>query len=98
MAALLSPAELSVFLSQHPAWRHEGGMLRRSLELPSFVAAIALVNRIADAAERANHHPDIDIRYAKLELALATHDAGGLTRRDVALATEIDVLVAAQAG
>ena len=50
------------------------------------------VNRVADAAEAADHHPDIDIRYSKVTLGLVTHDAGGLTRRDVALAERADDL------
>ena len=51
---------------------------------------MAFVNRVADAAESANHHPDIDIRYAKVTLTLSTHDAGGITQNDVDLAKAID--------
>lgn len=51
---------------------------------------MAFVNRVAESAEAANHHPDIDIRYSKVTLTLSTHDAGGITRNDIDLAKEID--------
>ena len=58
----------------------------------TFPEAIGFVNRVADAAERANHHPDIDIRYTKLIFTLSTHDAGGITQKDLDLAGEIESL------
>jgi len=54
------------------------------------VRAIAFVNRVADAAEAANHHPDIDIRYNKVTIALTTHDEGGISDKDVALAERLE--------
>ncbi|CAM3532947.1 4a-hydroxytetrahydrobiopterin dehydratase [Corallococcus sp. ZKHCc1 1396] len=89
---LLSPDALQTFLAKHPAWTHEGGMIRRVYEAPSFLEGIAFVEKVARAAEAANHHPDIDIRWRKVTLALVTHDAGGLTFRDTDLATEADRL------
>jgi 4a-hydroxytetrahydrobiopterin dehydratase len=89
---LLAPEALQSFLAQHPEWKHEGGMLRRTYEAPTFLDGIAFVERVARAAEQANHHPDIDIRWRKVTLALVTHDAGGLTFRDTALAAEADRL------
>lgn len=89
---LLSPEELRHFLSTHPEWKHEGGMIRRTYEAPDFLAGIDFVSRVAQAAESANHHPDIDIRWRKVTLALVTHDAGGLTWRDTKLAAEADGL------
>jgi len=59
-------------------------------ERPSFVEAIAFVGRVADLAEAANHHPDLDIRYRKVRVALSTHDSGGLTALDLALAGRIE--------
>jgi len=91
---LLTPQELQSFLAAHPDWRHEGGMLRRTYEAPSFLAGIELVRRVADVAEAQDHHPDIDIRWRKVSLALSTHDAGGLTFRDPKLAAEADRLFA----
>ncbi len=88
----LTAEALQSFLSQHKEWRHEGGMIRRTYEAPSFLAGIAFVERVARAAEAANHHPDIDIRWRKVTLALVTHDAGGLTWRDTKLAEEADQL------
>ncbi|WP_342376773.1 4a-hydroxytetrahydrobiopterin dehydratase [Myxococcus stipitatus] len=88
----LTPEALQSFLAQHPEWKHEGGMIRRTFEAPSFLAGIAFVERVAHAAERADHHPDIDIRWRKVTLALVTHDAGGLTSRDTSLAAEADRL------
>jgi 4a-hydroxytetrahydrobiopterin dehydratase len=55
-----------------------------------FRAGMAFVNKVADAAEAADHHPDIDIRYNKVRLALVTHDAGGLTNKDFDLAALAD--------
>ncbi|MBJ6763490.1 4a-hydroxytetrahydrobiopterin dehydratase [Corallococcus sp. H22C18031201] len=92
--SLIAPAALASFLARHPDWKHEGGMIRRTYEAPDFLAGIAFVERVAHAAESANHHPDIDIRWRKVTLALVTHDAGGLTHRDTDLAAEADRLFA----
>jgi 4a-hydroxytetrahydrobiopterin dehydratase len=76
-----------------PAWRREGDSIVAELERDDFAAAIALVNRIAAEAERADHHPDILIHgYRHLTITLSTHAAGGLTQRDFALARAIDTL------
>src|SRR5688500_13367477 len=91
---LLTPEALKQFLTEHPEWKHEGGMIRRTYEAPGFLSGIEFVNRVARAAEAANHHPDIDIRWRKVTLALVTHDAGGLTWRDTKLAAEADTLFA----
>lgn len=91
---LLAPEALQSFLAQHPEWKHEGGMIRRTYEAPSFLAGISFVEKVAQAAEKADHHPDIDIRWRKVTLALVTHDAGGLTFRDTGLAAEADRLFA----
>jgi 4a-hydroxytetrahydrobiopterin dehydratase len=77
----------------HPGWRRDGDQIVRDLECDDFVSAIALVNRIAAAAESADHHPDILIHgYRHLRITLSTHAAGGLTGRDFALAATIDTL------
>jgi 4a-hydroxytetrahydrobiopterin dehydratase len=95
---LLTAQELQTFLAAHPAWRHEGGMLRRTYEAPAFLAGIDFVSRVAQVAEAHDHHPDIDIRWRKVTLALSTHDAGGLTFRDPKLAAEADRLFAEVCG
>lgn len=86
----LGDTELHSFLQRAPGWAVEGGMLKKTFAFPDFRAAMSFVSRVADAAEAADHHPDIDIRYSKVTLALTTHDAGGLTVRDTALAAQVD--------
>ncbi|WP_068278150.1 4a-hydroxytetrahydrobiopterin dehydratase [Aldersonia kunmingensis] len=92
MATLLTDAELNTELAELPDWLREGDSISRTIELPSFPEAIEFVRRVADAAEQANHHPDIDIRWRKVTLVLSTHSAGGLTANDVSLARQIDLL------
>lgn len=81
-------------LSGRPAWARDGDLIRRRVELASFRHAIRVVNRIADAAEGADHHPDLRLSYRTLEIELTTHDAGGLSARDLALAKVIDDILA----
>jgi 4a-hydroxytetrahydrobiopterin dehydratase len=90
---LLTTAQVTEKLAAMPAWRLAGINIERTVTFPDFPAAIAFVNRVAEAAEKANHHPDIDIRWNKVRLALSSHDAGGLTERDFKLAGIIDSLV-----
>ncbi len=76
-------------------WTREGDAIRRTVVCADFRAAIALVNAVADAAEAANHHPDIDVRrYRRVTLTLTTHAAKAITVRDTELAAEIDRLAA----
>ena len=79
-------------LAAFPAWRRDGDMIRRSIEAPSFAAAIAIVTRIGFAAEAIDHHPDIDVRWRTLHLALTTHDRSGITDLDLELAATIDAI------
>lgn len=79
-------------LRSMPLWKLEGGELVRRCEFGNFIDAMEFVNRVAELAEAAGHHPDIDIRYNKVRLALVSHDAGGLTQRDFDLASGIDSL------
>jgi 4a-hydroxytetrahydrobiopterin dehydratase len=81
-------------LREVPAWRREGDEIRRSITAPDFPTAIRIVDEIAVEAEALNHHPDIDIRWRTLHLALTTHDKGGLTELDFDLAARIDAIVA----
>ena len=88
----LSESEIDAGLATlGPAWRRDGDSIVADLECADFAAAIALVNRIAEQAEQADHHPDLFIHgYRRLTVTLSTHAAGGLTQRDFALARSID--------
>jgi len=79
-------------LSSNPSWQKNGEVISRRFEFADFPAAIQFVNAVAAAAEQAQHHPDIDIRWNKVTLALTTHDAGGLTDKDYSLALACDEL------
>ena len=89
----LSDTEVNAFLRTWAGWALEAGALQKTFAFADFRAAMAFVNRVADAAEAADHHPDIDIRYNKVTLGLTTHDAGGLTLRDTALAAQAERLL-----
>jgi len=80
-------------LSGLPGWKIESGELVKTFTFKDFREALAFVNRAGEAAESAGHHPDIDIRYNKVRLALVTHDAGGLTEKDFDLASGVNILV-----
>jgi len=77
-------------LEDVPHWRRDGGSIVRTVEAPSFLEGIELVRSVARAAEAADHHPDIDIRWRTVTFTLSTHSEGGLTAKDFALAAEID--------
>jgi 4a-hydroxytetrahydrobiopterin dehydratase len=87
--AKLSEAEIQAVLSALPGWTLADGVLTRQWEFKDFREAMDFVNHIAVLAEKAGHHPDIDIRYNKVRLSLISHDSGGLTQRDVDLAAKI---------
>lgn len=88
----LSATEIKQTLAGVPDWRRRGQVISRRFEFADFKAAMQFVNAVARAAEKANHHPDIDIRWSQVTLALTTHDAGGLTEKDFALAAQCDRL------
>ncbi|MDP9865807.1 MULTISPECIES: 4a-hydroxytetrahydrobiopterin dehydratase [Streptosporangium] len=92
---LLDDSAVDRRLADVPEWRREGDEIRRTINAPDFPAAIRIVDEIAVEAEKLNHHPDIDIRWRNLHLALSTHDAGGLTELDFTLAARIDEIAAA---
>lgn len=85
----LSEAEITERLAGLPDWERHGNEIRRTFAFADFKGSMAFVNRVAVLAEAMDHHPDIDIRYAKVTLALSTHDAGGLTDRDFDLAGRV---------
>lgn len=95
MADLLTDTDIAQAVERLGDWHLGDGVLVRSVELATFVQAIAVVNRVAEIAENDNHHPDIDIRYRTLTFRCATHSAGGLTALDVSLAEEINGVIEA---
>lgn len=86
----LSAQALAQALQGLPDWQGTAEEIRRVYQFDDFVEAMAFVNRVAGRAEAANHHPDIDIRYNKVIIALSTHDEGGVTQKDVDLARQLD--------
>lgn len=76
-----------------PEWSETNGAIQRTYLFKDFAGAIRFVNRVAELAEGADHHPDILIRYNKVTLTLSTHDAGGITGKDFDLATKADKAV-----
>ncbi len=90
MPTPLSPTERTDFLTVHPDWTLDGETISRTFVFADFGAAMGFVTNVAIAAERADHHPDIDIRWNKVTLALSTHSAGALTDKDALFATEVE--------
>lgn len=88
--ALLTQQEIDGFLRANPKWKLKDGELIREWTFNDFNLAIAFVNRVAAMADAANHHPDIDIRYNRVRLSLTSHDAGGVTSRDLKIAETLN--------
>ncbi|RPH83470.1 MAG: 4a-hydroxytetrahydrobiopterin dehydratase [Candidatus Rokuibacteriota bacterium] len=86
----LNDAQIAQALRQTPGWERAGPEITRTYRFKDFREALAFVNRVGALAERAGHHPDIDIRYSAVTLALTSHDAGGLSEKDFELARAID--------
>ncbi|MFL6301122.1 MAG: 4a-hydroxytetrahydrobiopterin dehydratase [Terriglobales bacterium] len=89
----LTNTEIQAALKDLPGWNPSGKAIERSFKFPDFLAAMAFVNRIAEAAEKANHHPDISIHYNQVTLSLWSHDSGGVTKRDLKMAGTINEIV-----
>ncbi len=91
--ARLSDDDITTALALRPGWGLGDGMLVKAYVFPEgFLPAVAFVDRVALAAEAADHHPDIDIRWNTVTLRLVTHDQGGITDKDTSLAAECDRL------
>lgn len=88
--ARLSPAQRDEALARLPGWSSEGETIRKVYQFKTFKRAMAFVNQVAGLATEARHHPEICINYNRVTLALTTHDEGGLTEKDVALAERIE--------
>ncbi len=93
MSELLDQAAIDAGLAELDGWTGGPDGITRTAELAGFPAAITVVDRVAEAAEQAGHHPDIDIRWRTLTFTCATHSAGGVTAQDLALAARIDEIV-----
>jgi 4a-hydroxytetrahydrobiopterin dehydratase len=92
--AALSDIEIQRNLGGLPGWSRKGDTLAKTYHFATFPAAIAFIAQVAEIAESMQHHPDIDIRYVNVHFHLSTHDAGGITDKDFALATAIEALAA----
>ena len=90
--SILTSEMVQEALRSLPHWELEGKEMVRHYQFPDFAAAMVFVNQVAEKAEAADHHPDIDIRYNKVRLALISHDQGGLTQRDMKMARSLDSL------
>lgn len=86
----LSESQIKAALESSPEWSEVGGEIQRTFQFDDFKASMAFVEKIADYAERVQHHPDILIRYNKVTLTVSTHDAGGITKNDFELAKAAD--------
>ncbi len=93
MATLIAPSQLFEMMKRIPEWEADGNAtLERTFEFDDFDQAVDFVNEVAEIAEEESHHPDIDIRYNKVRLALSTHAEGGVTDLDIRVAEKIDNL------
>jgi 4a-hydroxytetrahydrobiopterin dehydratase len=92
MANVLNKEQITAQLKTLKDWKRKGTEITKLFEHENFTRAMGFVTSVALLAEKANHHPDIDIRWNKVTLSLSTHSAGGLTEKDFQLAREIDGL------
>jgi len=90
MSPKLNDESVKGWLKGRPGWKKKGNTLVKEFQFASFRNAIVFVNRLATIADEAHHHPDIDIRYQTVRVALTTHDSGGLTPKDLSVAETID--------
>ena len=88
----LDDAQITQSLKALPGWKREGEALTKQFELASFARAVECVNAVAKHAAQVDHHPDMLIQYKKVTFTLSTHDAGGITEKDVSLAQKIEAL------
>ena len=94
----LSKDEIKARLKDMKGWQLDGGELEKDYKFKDFKESMLFVNAVARAAEAMNHHPEIDIKYNHVEIALTTHSEGGVTEKDFALAAQIDNVAAGHAG
>ena len=90
MTELLSDIAIQRELGNLNGWARRGSALVKTFQFGTFPEGIDFIGRVAEVAEAANHHPDIDIRYTKIICSLSTHDSGGITQKDIDLAKAMD--------
>ncbi|HSG46777.1 MAG TPA: 4a-hydroxytetrahydrobiopterin dehydratase [Longimicrobiales bacterium] len=90
MRTLLDDATIQNWLAAHPGWSRAGDTIEKTFTFPSFMEAVAFVQRAAIRAEEMDHHPDLDIRYDKVRVGLSTHSAGGITEMDTGLGDKLE--------
>ncbi len=88
--AKLNAESIKGWLSSREGWKRRSNKLVKEFKFKSFRDSIVFVNRVATLADSLDHHPDIDVRYATVTLSLSTHDAGGITEKDLELAEQVD--------
>jgi 4a-hydroxytetrahydrobiopterin dehydratase len=93
-ARRMEDEDIAMALGDLDGWQREGDALVRTYQFSRFMDGIAFVNGVAAAAEEMDHHPDLDVRYTRIRVALSTHSAGGITELDVELARRIDAAAA----
>mgnify|MGYP001309679587 CR=1 FL=1 len=92
---LLTSDEVTAALAEMPGWEREGDAITRQFSFDGgFMGSVGFINRVAEAAEAADHHPDLAISWNHVTVTLSTHSAGGITEKDIALAREADRLAA----
>ena len=88
----LNDSEITAALASLPGWTKTSKAIERTFKFPDFASAMIFVNRAAEAAEEADHHPDIAIHYNQVNLSLWSHDSGGVTKRDLKMAATINLI------
>ncbi|RMH15246.1 MAG: 4a-hydroxytetrahydrobiopterin dehydratase [Gemmatimonadetes bacterium] len=96
MATKLNDESIESWLTRREGWSRDGDRLVKEYRFDSFRDSIVFVNRVATIADELDHHPDIDVRYDRVSLSLSSHDAGGITDRDLKLAERIDFATSAR--
>jgi len=94
----LDESEIDQELLARPDWKRDGDAIERATTFPTFAQAIGVVDEIATIAEELNHHPDIDIRWRTVRLAMTTHDVGGLSTLDLEAADRFDACIRGAGG
>lgn len=92
MAAKLESSDLQARLAKLPGWKAEGDAIAKTFTFDNFYETMSFVNAVAHVANRRNHHPDLEVGYAKCVVRFTTHDSGGVTEKDIEAASEVERL------